>query len=113
MTWEPSARKPSVARVCNALLGGYDNYAADRELASRLTGICPDLPAVLRENRAFLARAADWAARQGIRQFADLGTGMPAHPSAPGQRPAPSLPLSGSCTSTATPSSPPTCGRCW
>ena len=73
--------RPNVSRVHNALLGGHDNYAADRELASRLTEICPGLPGAVRENRVFIARAAGWAARQGIRQFADLGTGLPAHPS--------------------------------
>jgi S-adenosyl methyltransferase len=74
--------RPNVSRVHNALLGGHDNYAADRELAGRLTEICPGLPGALRDSRAFIARAAEWAARQGIRQFADLGTGLPTHPSA-------------------------------
>jgi hypothetical protein len=44
--------------------------------------VCPELGSAARENRSFTARAADWAARQGIRQFADLGAGLPAHPSA-------------------------------
>ena len=74
--------KPSVARVCDALLDGRDNYAADRELAGRLREICPSLPAALRENRAFITRAVTWAARQGVRQYCDLGTGMPAQPPA-------------------------------
>jgi hypothetical protein len=76
MTWEPpDFSKPNVARVHDALLGGHDNFAADRELAGRLLKICPGLSSAVRENKAFIARAADWAARQGIRQFADLGTG--------------------------------------
>ena len=74
--------KPNAARVCDVLAGGRDNFAPDRELAGRLLGICPDLSSAVRENKAFIARAANWAARQGIRQFADLGCGMPAHPSA-------------------------------
>ena len=78
----PDLSKPNVARVHDALLGGHDNFAADRELAGRLLEICPELGSAARENRAFIARAVDWAARQGIRQFADLGTGLPAHPSA-------------------------------
>jgi S-adenosyl methyltransferase len=83
MTWKPpDFSKPNVARVHDALLGGHDNFAADRELAGRLLDICPELGGAVRENRAFIARAAEWAARQGIRQFADLGTGLPAHPSA-------------------------------
>jgi hypothetical protein len=74
--------RPNVARVCDVLAGGRDNFVADRELAGHLLEICPSLRDVVRENRAFAIRAVTWAARQGIRQFADLGTGMPAHPSA-------------------------------
>jgi S-adenosyl methyltransferase len=72
---------PNVARVYDVLLGGSSGFAADRAAAGRLLEICPQLRAMARENRAFLARAVTWAARQGIRQFADLATGMPAHPS--------------------------------
>ena len=72
--------RPNVARVCNYLLGGHGNFAADRELAGRLLEICPSLCSAARENREFLARSVAWAARQGIAQFADLGTGMPAYP---------------------------------
>jgi S-adenosyl methyltransferase len=74
--------RPNVARVCDALLGGRDNYAADREQAERLLEVCPSLRDVVRENRTFVTRAVTWAAQQGLRQFADLGTGMPAQPSA-------------------------------
>ena len=83
MTWEPpDFSKPSVARVHDALLGGHDTFAPNRELAGRLLEICPGLSSAVQENRSFIARAADWAARQGIRQFADLGCGLPRHPSA-------------------------------
>jgi S-adenosyl methyltransferase len=83
MTWKPpDFSKPNVARVHDALIGGRDNFAADRVLAGRLLEICPDLGSAARENRAFTAGAAGWAARQGVRQFADLGCGLPAHPSA-------------------------------
>ena len=74
--------RPNVARVYDVLAGGRDNYAADREEAERLLKICPPLRGAVRENRAFITRAITWAARQGIRQYADLGTGMPAHPCA-------------------------------
>jgi S-adenosyl methyltransferase len=70
--------RPNVARTYDALLGGHHNLAADRELARRLLEICPELASAARQNRAFITRAVTWAARQGIRQFADLGTGMPA-----------------------------------
>ena len=64
------------------LAGGRNNFSADRELAGRLLEICPSLRGAVRENRAFIARAVTWAAGQGKRQFADLGTGMPVRPSA-------------------------------
>jgi hypothetical protein len=55
--------KPDPARVHNVLLGGADNYAADREQAGELTRIWPGLRDVVREDREFLVRAVTWAAR--------------------------------------------------
>jgi hypothetical protein len=72
---------PNTARVYDALLGGKDNYAADRAEAERLVELYPPLPAMVRENRAFITEAAGWAARQGIAQFIDLGAGLPVAPS--------------------------------
>jgi len=74
-------RNPSIARVYDYILGGKDNFAADRVLAERLTEIGPSIPDAVRENRAMLARAVQWAAGQGVRQFIDLGCGMPTEPS--------------------------------
>ncbi len=71
---------PNMARVYNYWLGGKDHFAADRAEADRLVEIYRPLPALVRENRAFLTRAAGWAARQGIGQFIDLGAGLPAAP---------------------------------
>jgi hypothetical protein len=62
------------------LLNGKDNFAADREVAERLLAVAPLAAEVTRENRQFLARAVAWAANQGIRQFIDLGCGMPTVP---------------------------------
>jgi O-methyltransferase involved in polyketide biosynthesis len=66
------------------LLGGKDNFAADREEAERLLEIYPQLRDLVRENRQFVTRAVTravtWAAQQGIGQFIDLGTGLPASP---------------------------------
>ena len=73
-------RTPSIARVYDYLLNGKDNFAADREVAERLLAVAPLTAEVTRENRQFLARAAAWTARQGIRQFIDLGCGMPTAP---------------------------------
>jgi O-methyltransferase involved in polyketide biosynthesis len=72
------ASAPNMARVYDYLLGGKDHFAADRAQAERLLQIYPPLAAMARQNRAFLARAVTWAARQGIGQFIDLGAGLPA-----------------------------------
>ena len=72
---------PNMARIYNYWLGGKDHFAADRAEAARLVALYPPLPALARENRAFLIAAAGWAARQGIGQFIDLGAGLPASPS--------------------------------
>lgn len=67
-----------VARVYDYLLGGKDNFAADREAAEQAKQINPDLAATAQANRAFLTRATSYlAAEAGVRQFLDLGTGMP------------------------------------
>ncbi len=61
------------------LLGGKDNYAIDREAAEKILAVAPELRANARANRAFLARAVRYlAGERGIRQFLDIGTGIPA-----------------------------------
>jgi hypothetical protein len=72
--------KPAIARVYDYLLGGKDNFAADREVAQRLLEVAPLAVEVTRENRQFVARAVTWAAGQGITQFVDLACGMPTAP---------------------------------
>jgi hypothetical protein len=67
------------ARVYDYWLGGKDNFAADREAAERVLAVTPGLRERVRANRAFLARATRYlAAEAGIRQFLDIGTGIPA-----------------------------------
>jgi hypothetical protein len=69
---------PNVARIYDALLGGKNNYAADREVAISLTAAVPDAPRAARDNRAFLGRAVRFlAGHAGIRQFVDIGPGLP------------------------------------
>ncbi|MGH3297844.1 MAG: SAM-dependent methyltransferase, partial [Trebonia sp.] len=64
------------ARVYDALLGGKDNYAADRAVAQKLAAAKPALLANVRANRAYLGRVVRYLATEcGIRQFLDLGTG--------------------------------------
>jgi O-methyltransferase involved in polyketide biosynthesis len=72
---------PSIARVYDYFLGGKDNFAADRELGAQLISLVPSTPVTLRENKKFLGVAVTWVANQGIRQFIDLGAGMPTSPS--------------------------------
>src|ERR1700726_859154 len=67
-----------VARVYDYLLGGKDNFAADREAAEQAMRINPDIVSTARANRAFLVRTTTYLVTQaGIRQFLDIGTGMP------------------------------------
>lgn len=69
---------PSIARVYDYWLGGTDNFEADRQQAGRLLEINPDLRRLAAENRMFLGRAVRWlAADCGIRQFLDVGSGLP------------------------------------
>ncbi|MGI8329368.1 SAM-dependent methyltransferase [Actinomadura scrupuli] len=68
---------PSVARIYDYLLGGKDNYAADRKAAQQLIDISPNAAVGIRENRAFLQRAVRYAAQAGVRQFIDIGSGLP------------------------------------
>jgi hypothetical protein len=67
-----------IARVYDYWLGGKDNFAADREAARQAVAAYPDMPSSVRANRAFLARAVRYVAHEGgIRQFLDIGTGIP------------------------------------
>jgi hypothetical protein len=69
---------PHIARVYDYWLGGKDNFAADRELGERTLQAYPNLVFSVRANRAFLARTVRFlAAEAGIRQFLDIGTGIP------------------------------------
>ncbi|WP_433325287.1 SAM-dependent methyltransferase [Spirillospora sp. CA-294931] len=70
-------RTPNVARMYDYLLGGKDNYAADREAVEEVVRRAPDTPFVARENRAFLGRGVRFLAESGIRQFVDIGSGLP------------------------------------
>src|SRR5215467_14997424 len=62
----------------NYWLGGKDNFAADRELAERVLEVMPSLPLIARAARLFLIDAVhQLATEHGIRQFLDIGTGLP------------------------------------
>ena len=69
---------PHIARVYDYWLGGKDNFAADRELGGQTLQAYPNLVFSVRANRAFLARTVRFLAGEaGIRQFLDIGTGIP------------------------------------
>ena len=69
---------PNVARIYDYLLGGKDNFAADRDAAEELLSLIPDVQTACYQNRVFLQRAVRFLAREaGIRQFIDIGTGLP------------------------------------
>jgi hypothetical protein len=83
---------PNPARIYDFFLGGKDNFAADREAAASVVEAYPVMPRTARENRAFLGRAVRFLAGRGVRQFIDVGCGLPtadnthqiAHRAAPG-----------------------------
>jgi len=68
---------PNRARMYDYWLGGTRNLVADREMAERMATLDPYIPASCKANRAFLGRAVRFLAAQGIRQFLDIGSGIP------------------------------------
>ncbi|QMU73815.1 SAM-dependent methyltransferase [Streptacidiphilus sp. P02-A3a] len=68
---------PHPARIYSHWLGGKDTFASDRAAAEHAIRTSPDIPAAARENRAFLQRAVRLCAEAGIRQFIDIGSGLP------------------------------------
>jgi len=77
LRFDPSVPHP--ARVYSYWLGGKDHYPADREVAEEVIRRRPQVVAGARANRAFLARVVRYLAGEcGIRQFLDIGTGLPA-----------------------------------
>jgi hypothetical protein len=75
---EIDTSRPHSARVYDYMIGGKNNFAADRETAARVLEHSPNAHTAARENRAFLGRAVRYLATEaGIRQFLDIGTGLP------------------------------------
>jgi len=72
---------PHSARIYDYLLGGKDNFAADRDAAAAILADWPHLAISMRANRNYMARQAGFiAAELGIRQFLDIGAGLPTAP---------------------------------
>lgn len=79
-SWVPEGldvSRPSAARMYDYLLGGGHNFDADRRLATRVSGAHPGCWDIARLNRSFLRRAVLELSAAGIRQFLDLGSGIP------------------------------------
>jgi hypothetical protein len=75
---EIDSSRPHAARMYDYFLGGENHFAADREAAAEVLKRSPSVRIAARENRAFLGRAVRYlAAEAGIRQFLDLGSGLP------------------------------------
>lgn len=68
---------PSIARMYDYLLGGKDNFEADRKACEELAAGIPELVAFANDNRAFLGRAVEYVSERGVEQFLDLGAGLP------------------------------------
>lgn len=68
---------PNAARIYDYLLGGRENFQADRDAAESILRALPGCRVTVRDNRAFLSRAVRYLAEQGISQFLDLGSGLP------------------------------------
>jgi hypothetical protein len=95
---------PNLARAYDYLLGGGAHFAADRALAGRLLALYPRTPELLSASRTYVADSLASVARQGVDQFADIGSGLPtkpntheavrrAAPPASAMRPAKAMPL--------------------
>ncbi|MEV0847027.1 SAM-dependent methyltransferase [Streptomyces sp. NPDC049954] len=72
--------RPHPARMYDWFLGGKDNFAADRALGQQMVAVEPGVPVMARVNRAFMHRATRWLAGHGVRQFLDIGSGIPTEP---------------------------------
>jgi SAM-dependent methyltransferase len=78
--WAPpeiDVSRPSAARVYDYYLGGSHNFEVDRQMAEEAIRLWPELPRLIRSNRAFLRRAVSFLASQGVDQFLDIGSGIP------------------------------------
>jgi hypothetical protein len=79
-SWAPPGidlSRPSIARVYDCSLGGFHNFAADRAVVERAREVMPGLLAMSRAGRGFLTRAVGYCLQAGVRQFLDIGSGIP------------------------------------
>lgn len=80
LSWVPDdidIDRPSAARVYDYYLGGSHNFAVDRAMGRQVVQLMPEVPRIARANRAFLGRAVKYLVDAGVRQFLDIGSGIP------------------------------------
>lgn len=70
--------RPSSARIYDYMLGGDQYFEADAAAAERILSVVPEIRDTAWSNRGYHQRTATWIARQGVRQFLDIGCGLPA-----------------------------------
>lgn len=78
--WVPAGvdmTRPNPARMYDYYLGGYHNFEVDREAAERVIQALPQTRALAQANRAFVRRVVDFMLDEGVRQFMDIGSGIP------------------------------------
>ncbi|MGW2395230.1 SAM-dependent methyltransferase [Kitasatospora sp. NPDC001664] len=78
--WVPAGTdldKPNAARMYDYYLGGSHNFEVDRMMARKAMELWPELPEIMRANRAFLRRAVQFLAESGVTRFLDIGSGIP------------------------------------
>jgi SAM-dependent methyltransferase len=79
-SWAPpevDLDRPSTARIYDYMLGGSHNFAVDRQMAELVLAAAPHIRPSAHANRDFLRRAVEYLVRAGIRQFLDIGSGVP------------------------------------
>ncbi|MFE2886684.1 SAM-dependent methyltransferase [Streptomyces sp. NPDC059272] len=77
---EIDTTRPHPARMYDWYLGGGANYPVDAEMGRQMLALDPRVPVMARVNRAFMHRATRWLTEHGVRQFLDIGTGIPTEP---------------------------------
>jgi hypothetical protein len=88
MTAPIDTSKPNVARMYDYWLGGKDNFEADRKAAEAVRELRPNIAEQALDNKKFQTRAVTYVAGKGVRQFLDIGSGLPTSPAtAPGSPP--------------------------
>ena len=80
MTTPIDSTRPNMARMYDYWLGGKDNFEVDRKAAKAVRRLRPNVAEQALDNKRFQTRAVSYVAGQGVRQFLDIGSGLPTSP---------------------------------